>query len=164
MHLFEPHTFEWENCWEFQTTSPLKPLCQICSNFMWSLLRLGEEKITEMVAVRWPRWPPCPYMVKKPLKIDCSRTEDAFGLNICTNHRAQEIYLSCWNACRTLTFDLFTSRSCLLPCAFVWAPYICMGQLLRISNNFSSEAAEPNLLKISYGASVSQRNERFLKW
>ena len=28
----------------FQTTSPLKPLSQICSNFIWSLLRLGERK------------------------------------------------------------------------------------------------------------------------
>ena len=24
----------------------------------------GNEKIAKMVAVRWPRWPPCPYMVK----------------------------------------------------------------------------------------------------
>ena len=57
-------TFVWENCWEFQTTSALKPLSQICSNFIWSLLRVGEQKIAEMVVVRWPRWPPCPYMVK----------------------------------------------------------------------------------------------------
>ena len=38
-----------------------------------------------------------------------------------------------------------------------------MGQLLRISDNFSSEAAEPDLLKISCGLSVGQGNERFLK-
>ena len=39
--------------------------CQcFCSNFMWSLLRVGERKIAKMVAVRWPRWPPRPYMVK----------------------------------------------------------------------------------------------------
>ena len=58
MHLYEPHTFEWESCWEFL----LKPLSQICSNFTLSLLRLGERKIAKMVAVHWPRWPP--YMVK----------------------------------------------------------------------------------------------------
>ena len=45
-------------------TSPLKPLGQCCSNFMWSLLRLGEQKIAKMVAIHGPRWPPCPYMVK----------------------------------------------------------------------------------------------------
>ena len=64
MHLYEPHTFEWENCWEFQTTSPLKPLSQFCSNFIWSHLRVGNPKIAKIVAVRWPRWPICPYMVK----------------------------------------------------------------------------------------------------
>ena len=48
----------------FQTTSPLKLLSQFCSNFIWSLLRMGEWKIAKMVAVRWPRWPPRPYMVK----------------------------------------------------------------------------------------------------
>ena len=48
----------------FQTTSPLKPLSHFCSNFIWSLLRVGERKIAKMVMVRWPRWPPRPYMVK----------------------------------------------------------------------------------------------------
>ena len=64
MHLYGHHTFVWEKCWEFQTTSLLKPLGQCCSNFMWSPLRLGERKITKMVTIHWPRWPPCPYMVK----------------------------------------------------------------------------------------------------
>ena len=63
MHLYERHTFVWENCWEFQTTSPLKPLGQYCSNFMLSLLRLGERKIAKVVLVHWPRWLSCPYMV-----------------------------------------------------------------------------------------------------
>ena len=47
----------------------------------------------------------------------------------------------------TLMFDLFTARSSLLPYAFVQAPYICMGKMLRISNDFSSEASGPMLLK-----------------
>ena len=45
-----------------------------------------------------------------------------------------------------MTFDLFTARSSLLPYAFVWAQYICMGKMLRISNDFSSEASGPMLL------------------
>ena len=64
MYLYGHHTFVLEKCWEFQATSPLKPLGQCCSNFMWSLLRLREQKIAIMVGVHWPRWPPCPYMVK----------------------------------------------------------------------------------------------------
>ena len=73
---------------------PLKPLSQFCSNFIWSLLRLGERKIAKMAMVRWPRWPPYPYMVK-PLKIFFSRMKDALWLNLCTNHRGREVYQNC---------------------------------------------------------------------
>ena len=48
----------------FQTSSPLKPLGQLNSNFIWRLLRMREWKFVQMVPVTWPRWPPCPYMVK----------------------------------------------------------------------------------------------------
>ena len=64
VHLYGHHIFVWEKCWEFQTISPLKPLGQCCSNFIRSLLCLGERKIAKMVTVHWSRWPPCPYMVK----------------------------------------------------------------------------------------------------
>ena len=59
-----PYAFVWEKCSEFQMTSSLEPLGQFCTNFIWSLLRLGEWKIAKMVAVHRPRCPPCPYMVK----------------------------------------------------------------------------------------------------
>ena len=59
-----PYAFVLEKYSEFQTTSPLEPLGQFCTNFIWSLLSLGEWKIAKMVAVHWPRWPPCPYIVK----------------------------------------------------------------------------------------------------
>ena len=48
----------------FQTSSPLKPLGQLNSNFILILLRMRERKFVQMVVVTWPRWPPCPYMVK----------------------------------------------------------------------------------------------------
>ena len=32
---------------------------------MWSFCGMGERKFAQMVLVTWPRWPPCPYMVKK---------------------------------------------------------------------------------------------------
>ena len=34
-----PYAFVWEKSSEFQTTSPLEPLGQFCSNFIWNLLR-----------------------------------------------------------------------------------------------------------------------------
>ena len=51
-------------CQHFQTSSPLKPLGRLKPNFMWSLLGMGEQKFVQTVQVTWPRWPPCPYMVK----------------------------------------------------------------------------------------------------
>ena len=141
MHWYGHHTFIWEKCWEFQMPFPLKPLDQCCSNFIWSLLSLGEDKIAKMVVVHWPRWPLCPYMVKI-FKFFFSRTEDALGLNLCTNLWGLEVCQSC-----TFVFDLFTASSKLLPYALVWAPYICMRKILRISNDFSSEASGPMLLK-----------------
>ena len=42
----------------------LKPLGQLYSNYIWRLLRTQAQKFVQMVLVTWPRWPPCPYMVK----------------------------------------------------------------------------------------------------
>ena len=53
----------------FQTSSPLKPLGQSNSNFIWRLLRAREQKFVQMVLVTGPRWPPCPYMVKTLLNL-----------------------------------------------------------------------------------------------
>ena len=49
---------------QFQTSSPLKPLGQSNSNFIWRLLRMRDRKFVQMVLVTSPRWPPRPYMVK----------------------------------------------------------------------------------------------------
>ena len=47
----------------FQRSSP-KPLGQSKPDFMWSLHGSGERKFVRGSWVTWPRWPPCPYMVK----------------------------------------------------------------------------------------------------
>ena len=64
-------------CQHFQT-SPLKPLGRLKPNFIWSLLGMGEWKFIQMVLVTWPRWPPCPYMVKafKNLLLRNQRADD----------------------------------------------------------------------------------------
>ena len=62
-----PYVFVWAPyiCMEkmlitlcFQMTSPLKPLVQCWSNFMWSLFGAGERKIAKMGVVHWSKWPP----------------------------------------------------------------------------------------------------------
>ena len=62
----EPLVYQWPSSvrQNFQTSSPLKSLGQLNSNFIWRLLRMGEPKFVQMGLVTWPRWPPCPYMVK----------------------------------------------------------------------------------------------------
>ena len=42
------------------------------------------------------------------------------GLNVSINHRGQGVYQICENNGHTLTVDLFTARSSLLPYAFAW--------------------------------------------
>ena len=81
---------------------------------------------------------------KKHLKIIISKTEDALWLNLCKYHRGQKVYQSCYNG-RTLTFDLFTARSSLLPYAFVWEK---CSEFQRLSG--------ANVDQISFGASLGQ--------
>ena len=46
-----------------------------------------------------------------------------------------------------LRFDFLLQGQVCFPMLLYGIPYICMGKMLRISNNFSSEAARPMLLK-----------------
>ena len=49
---------------QFQTSSPLKPLGQLRSHFVWRLLRTRERKFVQTVLVTLPRWSPRPYVLK----------------------------------------------------------------------------------------------------
>ena len=104
-------------CSELQMTSPLEPLSQCCSNFIWSLPGAGEWKFAKMVLVHWPRWLPCPYMVK-PLKI-FSKTEDAlcwifaYIIRVGRSIKFAKIMVVHWH----LTF---LRQGRLRPNAFVW--------------------------------------------
>ena len=62
-------------------------------NFMWSLLGTGEQKFVQTVQVTWPRWLPCPYLVKtlKNLLLRNQKADDlepwyaALGAQVLTN-------------------------------------------------------------------------------
>ena len=133
-----PYVFVWEKCWEFQTTSPLEPLGQCCSNFIWSLPGVGEWKSAKIFAVRWPRWPPCPYMVKTFNNLllqnrECLQAESlhkSSGTGGLPKSLKWWLYIVIWP---------FTVRSNLLPHAFVWAPYTYMSKLnSNIKNKLQS--------------------------
>ena len=48
----------------FQRFFSLKPLGQSKPNFIWSIYRKWEPMYIKIIQVTWPRWPPCPYMLK----------------------------------------------------------------------------------------------------
>ena len=98
----------------FQTSSTLKPQGQLNSNFIWRLLRMGEQKFVQMVLVTWPRWPPCPIYGKNPLKIFFSRTRRRMTLGL------GMAFQVCSNDGPRLTLTYLKSRSNLLPNAFKW--------------------------------------------
>ena len=55
--------------WAYRIGKPLsstlfKPLGRLKPNFILSRYEMGERKFVQMVLVTWPRWLPCPYMVK----------------------------------------------------------------------------------------------------
>ena len=133
MHLYGPYTFVWEKCWEFQTTSPLKPLGQCYSNFMWSLLRLGERKIAKMVTVHWPRWLLCPYMVKifKNLLLQNQISPGALSLHKSSGTGDLPKLLKWWSY---IDIWPFYGKVKFASDAFVWALYIYMGK--NVENSY----------------------------
>ena len=163
MHLYEPHTFEWKNCWEFQTTSPLKPLSQFCSDFIWSHLRMGKQKIAKIVAIHWPRWPPCPYMVKtfKNLLLqnrECLGAEslhESSGMGGLPKLLEELLYVDIWPFYGKIKF----ASLC-----------ICMSPIhlnRKIVENFKGLLLWSHWAKfaqISYWAFLGRGNERLLKW
>ena len=92
------HTFVWENIENFKPL--MKPQSQVCSNFKWSLLGVGEWKIAKMVMVHWPRWPPFQYMVKTFKNLLQNQVNP--GHNLCTDHRVwrstkiAKMMVLCW--------------------------------------------------------------------
>ena len=148
--------------WEFQTTSPLKPLSQFCSNFIWSHLRVGKQKIAKIVGVSWPRWPPCPYMIKtfKNLLLQNRECLGAKSLHKSSGTRGlpkllkEFSYVDIWPFCGRVKF----ASLC-----------ICMSPIhlnRKIVENFNLLLLWSHWAKfaqISYWAFLSRGNERLLK-
>ena len=79
---------------------------------------MGERKFAQTVLITWPRWPPCPYMVKT-LEI-FSGTKRPMILKLRMHHWVLEYYQVCSNDDPGLTLTYFAARSNLVPYAFVW--------------------------------------------
>ena len=123
MPLYGSHTFIWAKCWELQTTSPLKPQGQYCSDFMWNLLGVGEQKIAKMVMVHWPEGSPCPYMVKtfKNLLLQNQASLEFWSLQKSWGMGGLPKLLKWWSYVDIWPFLQY-------PHVFVWSLYIYMGK------------------------------------
>ena len=80
---------------------------------------MGERKIAKMVAVRLPRWPPRPYMVKT-FKNLLLQNRECLGAEPLQESSGTGGLPKLLKELSYVTFDLFTARSSLLPYAFVW--------------------------------------------
>ena len=80
---------------------------------------MGEQKFAQAYLVTWPRWPPCPYMVKT-LKNLLLWNQRWMTLKLGMQHQVLEYYQVCSNDDPGLTLTYFTERSNLVLYAFVW--------------------------------------------
>ena len=147
----------------FQTTSPLKPLSLFNSNSIWSLLRTGKQKIANMVVVRWPRWSPCPYILKtfKNLPLQDWGCLGAESWHRSSGKRGLPKLLKWWLHVDIWPFHGKVKFASLSICI---SPNICLGKMLRISKGLLLWIRWADVAQISWGASLGQRNERLLKW
>ena len=139
MHLYGHHTFVWETCWEFQTTSSLKPLSQCCLHFMWSLLRLGERNIARKGRDQ--------YMVKtfKNLLLQNRGCLWAESLHKSSGTGGLPRLLKWWSYIGDWPFYSEVNFASICICM---GPIHLFGKkMLIVSNDFSSEASGPVLLK-----------------
>ena len=102
----------------FQISSR-KPLGQSKSNFIWSLHGMGERTFVQLVQVTWPRWPPCPYMVKA-LKKSPPEPKGRWPWNLVCSIGFSSTIKFFSNDDPGVTLTYFTARWNLVPYAFVW--------------------------------------------
>ena len=105
-----PHSL---NIFSSETTGPIKV------KFHMELLWDGKRKFAQMFMVTWPRWPPCPYMVKTLKKSSSLEPKGQWPWNG-MQHRVLEYYQVCSNDDPELTLTYFTARSNLVSYAFIW--------------------------------------------
>ena len=87
------------------------------AKFHVALLWDGEWKWVQMVQVTWPRWPPCPYMVK-PSKI--FGTKRLMTMKLGMQHLVLKYYELCPNDDPGLPMTIFMTGSNLFPNASIW--------------------------------------------
>ena len=130
-----------KKCWEFQTTSSLKPLSQFRSNFIWSHLRVGKQKIAKIVQNR-----EC---------LDAESLYKSLGTRGLPNLLKELSYVDIWSFYGKVKF----ASLC------IWMSPIHLNR--KIVENFKGRRLWSHWAKfaqISYWAFLGRGNERLLKW
>ena len=80
---------------------------------------MGEWKFVQTVQVTWPRWPPCPYMLKtlKNLFLQNQKAGDLESWYVASSTRVLQSLFKWWP---WVDLTYFMARSNLVPYAFVW--------------------------------------------
>ena len=107
-------------CQHFQTSSLLKPLGRLKPNFIWSLLKIGERKFFPNGHGHMTKMAAMPIYGKNLKKIFFSGTKRPMTLKLYMQHRVLKYYQIYSNDDPGLTLTYFTTRSNLVPYAFVW--------------------------------------------
>ena len=82
------------------------------------LLWDGGTEVCSNALVTWPRWPPCPYMVKTFKNL--LWTKRLMTLKLGMHHRVLEYHKVCSNDDPGLTMTYFMARSNMVPYTVVW--------------------------------------------
>ena len=139
----------------------LKSLIQFCSNFILSLLWLGEQKIAKMVAVCGPRWLPCPYMVTTFKKL---LLQNRGCLGVESLHKSSRTgglpkLLNWWSYINAWPFYGKVASLCIC-----MRPIYLYGKNVENYKRYLLWRHQANVVQISSWASLRQGNKRLLKW
>ena len=104
-------------CQHFQTFSSQKPMGQSKSNFICSFHGMGKRKFIQLVQVTWPRWSPCPYMVKTSKKSSSPEPKGRWPWNLVCSIGCLSTTI-CSNDDPGLILTYVTAN--LVPYTFVW--------------------------------------------
>ena len=123
---------------------------------------MGKQKIAKIVVVRWPRWPPCPYMVKtfENLLLHNRGCLGAESLHESSGTRGQPklqkelSYVDVWP---------FYSKVKFASLCICMSSIHLNGKIVKSFKRLLLWSLWANFVQISYGATLVWGNKRLLK-
>ena len=129
---------------------------------LWSRWRVGERKIAKMVAVRRPKWPPYPYMVKTFKNrllhnrgcLGAESLHESSGTGGQPKLLKEFLYVDVWP---------FYSKVKFASLCISMSPIHLNGKIVENFKRLLLWSIWANFVQISYGATLEWGNKRLLK-